>query len=124
MPITHNVAQDNPSAQDDTIQYQFYSMLPEIKVVNPDDSPGQAPESQPGFWLQIGVYYTNDAAKLMQERAQLLGSEAIIWQRISDQSGKTLFIVAIGPYPEKSAAVEKQQELQRLKLDSVIYRVY
>ena len=99
-------------------------MLPNIKVANPDDNPNQIPGTQSGFWLQIGVYYTESAAKAMQERAQLLGMEAIIWTRVSEQTNKTLVIVAIGPYEEKEEVIAKQQELQKLKLDSVIYTVY
>lgn len=124
VPIAHNVAKKHPVEDVEAVQYQFYSMLPNIKVANPDDNPDQAPGSQSGFWLQIGVYYTERDAKAMQERAQLLGMEAIIWTRISEQSNKTLFIVAIGPFEKKEAAIEKQQELQKLKLDSVIYTVY
>lgn len=124
VPIVRNVAKEHPVENEEAVQYQFYSMLPNIKVPNPDDSPNQAPGTQSGFWLQIGVYYTEHDAEAMQERAQLLGMEAIIWTRISEQTNKTLFIVAIGPYEERAGAIAKQQELQKLKLDSVIYTVY
>lgn len=105
------------------IDYQFYTLLSEIKVIDPSQDGQNLPGATPGFWLQMAVYYTEKDANAMVERLQLLGMNPDVVQRLSESSNRILYYVAQGPYATKALALQKQKDLQKLNLDSMIYEV-
>ena len=81
------------------------------------------PEERPGFWLQMAVYYSMRDASAMLDRLQLLGLDPVITERKSSKSDKTLYVVIMGPYPAKEAAVARQQDLKKIGVTSYIFHV-
>lgn len=118
-----NSATDLDSQPSSSMDYQFYTLLSEIKVIDPNQDGQNLPGAAPGFWLQMAVYYTEKDANAMVERLQLLGMNPDVIQRLSESSNKMLYYVAQGPYETKALALQKQKDLQKLKLDSLIYEV-
>jgi cell division protein FtsN len=127
-------ASENPApqakakARSQPIQYEFYSMLPEMTVgseqVKTDTGATKqavVTESSPGYWLQIAAYYTKDAAEGYQSRVQLLGLDATIVESLpSDKGSHTVYRVEVGPLESYSEAKIKQAELAQMKLNSLI----
>ena len=109
-------------AKEEPVDYEFYTLLPKINVPDPvlDTTP---PDQQPGFWLQMAVYYSMRDASAMLDRLQLLGLDPVITEKKSTKSDKTLYIVVMGPYPTKEAAVARQQELKKVSVTSYIFHV-
>ncbi len=109
-------------AKEEPVDYEFYTLLPKINVPDPvqDTTP---PEERPGFWLQMAVYYSMRDASAMLDRLQLLGLDPVITERKSTKSDKTLYVVIMGPYPAKEAAVARQQDLKKIGVTSYIFHV-
>ena len=109
-------------AKEEPVDYEFYTLLPKINVPDPvlDTTP---PDQQPGFWLQMAVYYSMRDASAMLDRLQLLGLDPVITERKSSKSDKTLYVVIMGPYPTKEAAVARQQDLKKISVTSYIFHV-
>lgn len=108
---------------DTGMEYQFYTLLSQIKVIDPNQDGQNLPGAAPGYWLQMAVYFTEKDADAMVERLQLLGMNPDVIQRVSESSNRLLYYVVQGPYTTKAIAIQKQQNLQKLKLDSMIYEV-
>lgn len=109
-------------AKEDPVDYEFYTLLPKINVPDPVQNT-TPPEQQPGYWLQIAVYYNMRDASAMLDRLQLLGLDPVITERKSTQSDKTLYVVIMGPYPSKDAAVARQQDLKKIGVTTYIFHV-
>lgn len=109
-------------AKEEPVDYEFYTLLPKINVPDPvlDTTP---PDEQPGYWLQMAVYYNMRDASAMLDRLQLLGLDPVITERKSSKSDKTLYVVIMGPYPTKEASVERQQDLKKIGVTSYIFHV-
>lgn len=120
---THVSSNHAPSKASDDVDFQFYTMLPKIKVSDPNLASQAAPGTSEGYWLQMAVYYTEKDTGTMVERLQLLGLNPDITQRTSETSGKTLYAVVIGPFANKQDVLQKQKDLQAMHLDSMIYHV-
>ena len=109
-------------AKEEPVDYEFYTLLPKINVPDPVQNT-TPPEEQPGFWLQMAVYYSMRDASAMLDRLQLLGLDPVITERKSTKSDKTLYVVIMGPYPAKEAAVARQQDLKKIGVTSYIFHV-
>ena len=118
-----NSAKSQNESKSSSMDYQFYTLLSEIRVIDPDQNGQNLPGAEPGFWLQMAVYYTEKDADAMVERLQLLGMNPDVIQRLSESSNKILYYVAQGPYVTRALALQKQKDLQKLNLDSMIYEV-
>lgn len=109
-------------AKEEPVDYEFYTLLPKINVPDPvlDTTP---PDQQPGYWLQMAVYYSMRDASAMLDRLQLLGLDPVITERKSTKSDKTLYVVIMGPYSTKEDAVARQQDLKKISVTSYIFHV-
>lgn len=109
-------------AKEDPVDYQFYTLLPKISV--PDPAQNTAPPGeQPGFWLQLMLYYNMRDASAYLDRLQLMGLDVVIMQRKSTKTDHDLFVVVLGPFTTKENAVARQQELKKNGISSYIYHV-
>lgn len=108
--------------KEDPVDYQFYTLLPTTSVPDPqqDVSP---PGEQPGYWLQLMVYYNMRDASAYLDRLQLMGLDALIAQRKSTKTDHDLYVVVLGPFPTKEDAVARQKDLQKSHISSYIYHV-
>lgn len=108
--------------KEDPVDYQFYTLLPTTSVPDPqqDTSP---PGEQPGYWLQLMLYYNIRDASAYLDRLQLMGLDAVITQRKSTKTDHDLFVVVLGPFPTKEDAVARQQDLKKTQISSYIYHI-
>jgi len=109
-------------AKEEPVEYEFYTLLPKINVPDPVQNNTPAGE-QPGFWLQMAVYYSMRDASAMVDRLQLLGLDPAIAERKSTKADRTLYVVIMGPYSSKEIAVTRQQELKKVNVTSYIFHV-
>jgi cell division protein FtsN len=110
------------NAQDDPINYEFYTLLPKINVPNPELNT-IPPDQQPGFWLQLMVYYSMRDASAFVDRLQLSGLDPVITQRKSTKTDHDLFVVVLGPFSTKENAVAHQQDLKKMSVSSYVFHV-
>lgn len=109
-------------AKEEPVDYEFYTLLPKINVPDPQQNTAP-PEEQPGYWLQLMVYYSMRDASAFLDRMQLLGLDPVITQRKSTKTDHDLFIVVMGPFSTKENAVTRQQELKKINISSYIFHI-
>ncbi len=109
-------------AKEEPVEYEFYTLLPKINVPDPVQN-NTPPEQQPGYWLQMAVYYSMRDASAMVDRLQLQGLDPVITERKSTKADRTLYVVIMGPYPTKEAAIARQQDLKKVSVTSYIFHV-
>lgn len=109
-------------AKEEAVDYEFYTLLRKINVPDPVQINTPAGE-QPGFWLQMAVYYSMRDASAMVDRLQLLGLDPAIAERKSTKADRTLYVVIMGPYSTKELAATRQQELKKINVTSYIFHV-
>ncbi len=109
-------------AEEDPVNYEFYTLLPQIAVPDPkqDTAP---PDEQPGYWLQLMVYYNMRDASAFVDRLQLSGLDPVITQRKSTKTDHDLFVVVIGPFTSKEHAIARQQDLKKINISSYIFHI-
>lgn len=115
------VVPKKPEAQ--AVEYQFYTLLPKMKVETSAGNEQLAPGASPGYWLQMAVYYAEKDAASMIERLQLQGFMPQVAQRPSETSKKMLYVVVLGPYPTKPEAIKAQQALRKQGFHNLIFYV-
>jgi len=106
-----------------SVEYQFYTLLPSMKVESSLGHENIAPGASSGYWLQMAVYYAEKDAASMIERLQLQGLMPQIAQRQSETSQKMLYMVVLGPYATKPEAIKAQQALLKQGLNNMIFYV-
>ena len=127
-------------AAEDKPRFEFYSILPELEVVVPDEpgTPAERPpesEDRPGdaagtgapapaapgtFYLQAGSFQKADQADRMKARIALLGLDVEI-QSVSI-NGERWHRVRVGPYTEKKTLRSAQQRLRDNDIDYLVLR--
>lgn len=105
------------------VEYQFYTILPKMKVQASGGHEVVAPGTSAGYWLQIAVYYAEKDAAIMIERLQLQGLMPQIAQRPSETSRKMLYAVVLGPYITKPDAIKAQQDLLKQGQNNLIFYI-
>jgi cell division protein FtsN len=108
--------------KEEPVEYEFYTLLPKINVPDSTQSNTSAAE-QPGYWLQIAVYYSMRDASAMVDKLQLLGLDPAVATRKSTKADRTLYVVMIGPHSSKQAAISHQQELKKINITSYIFHI-
>ncbi|MFN3234930.1 MAG: SPOR domain-containing protein [Gammaproteobacteria bacterium] len=103
------------------VQFQFYSMLSNMKVQadTTTPKPSYTPD-QHSYFLQLGAFYTKDPAEKLQARLQLLGLDTSIDSITSKTTGRTIYRLQAGPYPDYKTAQQRQYELAQAKIESMI----
>lgn len=109
-------------AKEEPVDYEFYTLLPKINVPDPVQNFAN-PDQQPGFWLQLMIYYNMRDASAYLDKLQLMGLDAVITQRKSTKTDHDLFVVVLGPFTSKENAIARQQELKKMNVSSYIFHV-
>lgn len=109
-------AVDKPKA--DTPRFDFYTLLPEMEVVIPDDELDQDAAPPPGkktaddgasYLLQVGSFTKPADAERLKAELALLGFQARV--NAIKASDRTWHRVRIGPFAAPAALREAQQQL-------------
>ena len=135
-------AREDSSAEDEP-RFEFYSILPELEVVVPEDErPGQPPSGDPGtdeesagdddaagepaaseegtFYLQAGSFQEAQQADSMKARIALLGLDVAIQDVRLD--GEQWHRVRVGPYSDPQALRDAQKRLRSNEIDYLVLR--
>ena len=75
-----------------------------------DPAPGERPQAQAGFWLQLGAFRQREGALQLQQRA-LREAEGLPGVAVFDDAG--LLRVQAGPFATREAALAAAQQLQQ-----------
>lgn len=119
----------SPSQELEKNRFDFYTLLPDLKVEVPDVSapttkkpshPTPVPEA---FIIQAGSFRTSDQADKLRATLALSGFESQI-QTVEIPPSETWYRVYIGPFATKSEALVMQQNLkQSLASNSLILKI-
>jgi len=111
-------------------RYDFFTVLPEMEVVVPEQelsrkaepAPDTAPAStQDSYILQVGSFRNAADAEQMKARLALLGSIANV-QTVT-VNGQTWHRVRIGPFKGARMADEKRRMLSDNQIDTLVMKV-
>ena len=126
----------------DKPKFEFYSILPELEVVVPDEPIAEprdkeaaseatgeegepsAPETEPQqagtFYLQAGSFQKADQADRMKARIALIGLDVRI-QNV-EINGERWHRVRVGPYDDREALRSAQKRLRDNDIDYLVLR--
>lgn len=111
-------------------RFDFYTMLPKMEVVVPDDeldyeppaSTRGADSSPPTYLVQVGSFRKNADADRLKAQLALLGFEArVVSARISARD--TRYRVRSGPYRDKQALNKARKRLADNGFKGMVIRV-
>lgn len=111
-------------------RYDFFTVLPEMEVVVPDQELSRKAEpetsavtgtTQDSYILQVGSFQSASDAEQMKARLALLGSVADV-QTVT-VNGKTWHRVRIGPYKGARKADEMRRLLSDNQIDTLVMKV-
>ncbi|MFT6044906.1 MAG: hypothetical protein ACI9WC_000605 [Arenicella sp.] len=106
-------------------EFDFYTLLPEIEKVMPDDLPDSEPTRAPDnldYYLQAASFRDRADAEKLRARLILKNYKAIAQAR--DVTGKGIYHrVRIGPYRDKRKAKTAKNQLQRLGVHPFIFSI-
>ena len=110
-------------------RFDFYTMLPKMEVVVPDDELDHEPLSSPSgeaaqatYLVQVGSFRKTQDADRLKAQLALLGFEAkVVSARISAQD--TRYRVRSGPYRGKPALNQARKRLADNGFNGIVIRV-
>lgn len=106
-------------------EFDFYTLLPDIEQIMPDDLPGATParaNSIYDYYLQAASFRSHADAEKLRARLALKGFKSITQARSSEEKG-TLYRVRLGPYADKRKAKTAKNKLQRLGVRPFVFTV-
>jgi hypothetical protein len=105
-------------------EFDFYTILPDIEQIMPDDLPGAAaPKSSDiDYFLQAASFKSHADAEKLRARLALKGFKSITQIRSSEEKG-TLYRVRLGPYANKRESKNAKVRLQKLGIRPFLFTV-
>ncbi|MFT6033714.1 MAG: hypothetical protein ACI854_002254 [Arenicella sp.] len=106
-------------------EFDFYTVLPDIEQIMPDDLPGATPSkprSDLDYYLQAASFKSHADAEKLRARLALKGFKSTTQIRSSEAKG-TLYRVRLGPYGDKRKAKTAKSRLQRLGVRPFVFTV-
>lgn len=107
-----------PKATNDP-QFDFYTLLPNMKVSIPKQTPVAITHTQ--YLLQFSSVKSYDSAKQLTDKLGAIGVDASIQQY--PIAGDTWYRVISGPYPSEQAATQIQTQLRLQNIDSLLIKL-
>lgn len=117
----------------ETLQFDFYTILPSQEVVVPDPEPPAKKEPKPGdkqakpvpegvYYLQVGSFRSLDDANGMRAQVILLGTEASIQSVTIDRD--IWHRVRVGPYKNLARLREVRKRLRDNRVETLLIRAH
>ena len=106
-------------------EFDFYTLLPDIEKIMPDDLPNATPASTRvdlDYYLQAASFKSHADAERLRARLALKGFKSITQARSSEAKG-TLYRVRLGPYADKRKAKTAKNKLQKLGVRPFVFTV-
>ncbi len=106
-------------------EFDFYTLLPDIEKVMPDDLPNSQPSREHenyDYYLQAASFKEAADAEKLRARLGLQGYQSVMQAREVKDKG-TYYRVRLGPYPDKRKAKTVKNRLQKLGVKPFMYSV-
>jgi cell division protein FtsN len=110
-------------------RFDFYTLLPEMEVVVPDQEITGKPEQgvkqveQPGtYFLQVGSFRNGEQADSFKAELALLGLETSI-QKVTIDNNTTWHRVRVGPFSDLDALNKARRLLSQRNVDSTLVKI-
>lgn len=106
-------------------EFDFYTLLPDIEKIMPDDLPDATPEpsnTRYDYFLQAASFKQHADAEKLRARLALKGFKSITQARVVEGKG-TLYRVRVGPYTDKRKAKTAKNKLQKLGVRPFVFTV-
>jgi cell division protein FtsN len=117
--LTKN-SQENDNPIHNQIQFDFYTMLPKMKVqMATSEDETQLPPGSTSYLLQLASFNTNEQAITFQNKLKKLGFKTKIVP--ATQNNTILYRIQIGP-KSLTKIREIQTKLQQQNLDNILIR--
>ena len=113
-------------------RFDFYTMLPEMEVVVPEQQIRGEPEQgvrqveRPGtYYLQVGSFKSSEQADRLKAELAIMGFDTTIQKVTIDTSEatETWHRVRVGPYSELDSLNRTRQKLKAQGIDSSLVRI-
>jgi cell division protein FtsN len=113
-------------------RFDFYTLLPEMEVVVPEQQIRGKPEQgvrqveRPGtYYLQVGSFKNGEQADRLKAELAIMGFETVIQKVTIDnnQATDTWHRVRVGPYSELEALNSARRKLKAGGIDSSLVRI-
>jgi len=104
-------------------EFEFYSVLPDIEQVMPDDLPEAAPSRTDAnliYYVQAASFRNQSDAEKLRARIALKGFKSITQARTSETTG-TFYRVRLGPYANRRKAKTVKNKLQKIGVRPMLY---
>lgn len=106
-------------------KFDFYTLLPDIEKVMPDDLPDATPtpsNTKYDYFLQAASFKKHADAEKLRARLALKGFKSITQARNVEGKG-TLYRVRVGPYGDKRKAKTAKNKLQKIGVRPFVFTV-
>jgi len=106
-------------------EFDFYTILPDIEQIMPDDLPGAAParpKENLDYYLQAASFRKNADAEKLRARLALKGHKSLTQVRTTEDKG-IFYRVRLGPYADKRKAKNAKTKLQKLGVRPFVFTV-
>jgi cell division protein FtsN len=94
---------------------------PATGALPPGTAPAAPAEAAFDFFVQAGAFTRAEDAEQLRAKLAIMGLEARVLER--EQSGRVVYRVRLGPFPEREAADAQQLRLQEAQMEAQIVRV-
>lgn len=106
-------------------EFDFYTLLPDIEQIMPDDLPDAAPASSRqkyDYFLQAASFRNHADAEKLRARIALKGFKSVTQARVVKDRG-TFYRVRLGPYADKRRAKTAKTKLQKIGVRPLVFTV-
>ncbi len=106
-------------------EFEFYSVLPNIEQIMPDDLPEAVPTRAPDnldYYLQAASFRAHADAEKLKAHLALKGFVSVTQRRATEDNG-VFYRVRLGPYADKRKAKTAKNKLQKLGVRPFIFTV-
>ena len=123
---------DAPASKPPEPRFDFYTLLPEMEVVVPEQQIRGKPEQgvrqveRPGtYYLQVGSFKNSEQADRLKAELAMMGFETVIQKVTIDnnQTTETWHRVRVGPYSELEVLNQARGKLKASGIESSLVRI-
>ncbi|MGB5260873.1 MAG: SPOR domain-containing protein [Gammaproteobacteria bacterium] len=131
-PAETRAGEDKPADKPSEPRFDFYTLLPEMEIVVPEQQIRGKPEQgvpqveRPGtYYLQVGSFKNGEQADRLKAELAIKGFDTIIQKVTIDynQATETWHRVRVGPYSELEALNNARRKLKASGIDSSLVRI-
>jgi len=115
------IVTNNQTAAPKNVKFDFYQMLPKMRVNINNSATTNAPPDHSQYILQLASFTDQSAASDFQTKIQQFGFNTKLYKT---QQGDTIrYRIQIGPFKHEQDAEDMRDNLQRKNIDCILIRI-